>query len=111
MSIAATDPAITGKYQILHALNLDVTDSAYSEQQFAFIRAKEDHGFVVVANFSDKPTGLVKLTVPSEVLGDDNENITLKPLLSHEALALEKDGVNYKASFSMEGLETKVFAF
>lgn len=111
MAIAATNPAITGKYQSLHALNLDVTDSAYSEHQFAFIRAKEDHGFVVVANFSDKPTGLVKLTVPSEVLGDDDENITLKPLLSHEALALEKDGVNYKASFSMEGLETKVFAF
>ena len=111
MAIAATNPAIKGKYQSLHALNLDVTDSAYSEQQFAFVRAQGEHGFVVVANFNDKPTGAMKLVVPSNVLGKDSDRITLAPMLSHEGITLEKEGINYNASFSLEGLETKVFAF
>ena len=111
MGIAATNPAVTGEYQSLHALNLDVTDSAYSEQQFAFVRAQGEHGFVVVANFNDKPTGAMKLVVPSNVLGKDSDRITLAPMLSHEGITLEKEGINYNASFSLEGLETKVFAF
>lgn len=111
MAIAATNPAVTGEYQSLHALNLDVTDSAYSEQQFAFVRAQGEHGFVVVANFNDKPTGAMKLVVPSNVLGKDSDRITLAPMLSHEGIILEKAGINYNASFSLEGLETKVFAF
>ena len=111
MAIAATNPAVTGEYQSLHAFNLDVTDSAYSEQQFAFVRAQGEHGFVVVANFNDKPTGAMKLVVPSNVLGKDSDRITLAPMLSHEGITLEKEGINYNASFSLEGLETKVFAF
>ena len=111
MAIAATNPAVTGEYQSLHALNLDVKDSAYTEQQFAFVRAQGEHGFVVVANFNDKPTGAMKLVVPSNVLGKDSDRITLAPMLSHEGITLEKEGINYNASFSLEGLETKVFAF
>mgnify|MGYP000008790293 CR=1 FL=1 len=111
MAIAATNPAVTGEYQSLHALNLDVKDSAYTEQQFAFVRAQGEHGFVVVANFNDKPTGAMKLVVPSNVLGKDSDRITLAPMLSHEGITLEKAGINYNASFSLEGLETKVFAF
>ena len=40
MAIAATNPAVTGEYQSLHALNLDVKDSAYTEQQFALCARK-----------------------------------------------------------------------
>lgn len=111
MAIAATNPAVTGEYQSLHALNLDVKDSGYTEQQFAFVRAQGEHGFVVVANFNDKPTGAMKLVVPSNVLGKDSDRITLAPMLSHEGITLEKEGINYSASFSLEELETKVFAF
>ncbi|HBU52453.1 MAG TPA: alpha-amylase, partial [Alteromonas australica] len=111
MAIAATNPAVTGEYQSLHALNLDVKDSAYTEQQFAFVRAQGEHGFVVVANFNDKPTGAMKLVVPSNVFGEDSDRITLASMLSHEGITLEKEGIYYNASFSLEGLETKVFAF
>lgn len=111
MVIVATNPVVTGEYQSLHALNLDVKDSAYTEQQFAFVRAQGEHGFVVVANFDDKPTGAMKLVVPSNVLGKDSDRITLAPMLSHEGITLEKEGINYNASFTLEGLETKVFAF
>ena len=111
MSIAAGNPAIAGKYQSLHALNLGVEGSAYSEQQFTFARVKGEHGFVVISNFSEKPTGEIKFTVPASVLGEDSKNVTLEPLLSHDSINLEKDNVNYKVSLSLNGLETKVFAF
>nr|WP_240692182.1 alpha-amylase family protein [Alteromonas portus] len=111
MSIAAGNPAIAGKYQSLHALNLGVEGSAYSEQQFTFARVKGEHGFVVISNFSEKPTGEIKFTVPASVLGEDSKNVTLEPLLFHDSINLEKDNVNYKVSLSLNGLETKVFAF
>ncbi|MFZ8199906.1 alpha-amylase family protein [Alteromonas portus] len=111
MSIAAGNPAIAGKYQSLHALNLGVEGSAYSEQQFTFARVKGEHGFVVISNFSEKPTGEIKFTLPASVLGEDSKNVTLEPLLSHDSINLEKDNVNYKVSLSLNGLETKVFAF
>ena len=111
MSIAAANPAIVGEYQSLHALNLGVEDSAYSEQQFTFARVQDGHGFVVIANFSEKPTGHMEITVPASVLGEDIKINSLEPLLSHDSVSLEKDDVNYKASLSLDGLETKVFAF
>jgi hypothetical protein len=111
MSIAATNPAITGEYKSLHSMNLSVDDSAYSEQQFAFIRKKDGHGLVVIANFSDKSTGPIEFTIPLDVIGSDGEIKTLKPLLSHESISLEKGIINYQASLSLDGLETKVFAF
>lgn len=111
MSIAATNPAIVGEYQSLHALNLGVENSAYSEQQFTFARVQDDHGFVVIANFSDAPVGEIEFTVPASVLGANNKTISLEPLLSHGGISLEKDDVNYRASLSLDGLETKVFAF
>lgn len=111
MSIAATNPAITGNYESLHTLNLGVENSAYSEQQFTFARVQDDHGFVVIANFSDAPVGEIEFTVPASVLGANNKTISLEPLLSHDGISLEKDDVNYRASLSLDGLETKVFAF
>ncbi|AXT40398.1 alpha-amylase [Alteromonas sp. BL110] len=111
MSIAATNPAIVGEYQSLHSLNLGVENSAYSEQQFTFARVQDDHGFVVIANFSDAPVGKIEFTVPASVLGANNKTISLEPLLSHDSISLEKDDVNYRASLSLSGLETKVFAF
>ncbi|WP_251139960.1 alpha-amylase family protein [Alteromonas sp. ALT199] len=111
MSIAATNPAITGEYKSLHSMNLSVEDSAYSEQQFAFVRKKDGHGLVVIANFSDKSTGPIEFTIPLDVIGSDGEIKTLKPLLSHESISLEKGNINYETSLSLDGLETKVFAF
>ena len=111
MSIAATNPAIIGDYQSLHALNLGVENSAYSEQQFAFARVQDEHGFVAIANFSENPTGEMEIKVPASILGATNKTINLEPLLSHDGISLEKDDVNYRASLSLDGLETKVFAF
>ena len=111
MSIAASNPAIIGEYRSLHALNLGVENSAYSEQQFIFTRVQGEHGFVVIANFSEKPTGQMEMTVPAGVMGVSSKTISLEPLLSHDGISLEKDDVNYKASLSLNGLETKVFAF
>lgn len=111
MAIAATHPATTGEYKSLHALNLDIEGSVYSEKQFAFARVKGDRGFVVITNFSDASVSPIQLTLPSALLRNTSENVTLNPLLSHESLVLEKEGINYKASLSLDGLETKVFAF
>ena len=72
---------------------------------------QDDHGFVVIANFSDAPVGEIEFTVPASVLGANNKTISLEPLLSHDGISLEKDDVNYSASLSLDGLETKVFAF
>ena len=111
MNIAATNSAITGRYQSLHALNLSVEGSAYSEQQFAFIREKNDQGFIVIANFSDNATGPISLTVPASAIETAGNKLELKPLLSHDGLTLEQGEVNYRATTTLEALETKVFAF
>ncbi len=111
MSIAATNSAVVGEYQSLHALNLGVENSAYSEQQFTFARVQDDHGFLVIANFSDAPVGEIEFTVPASVLSANYKTISLEPLLSHDGIILEKGDVNYRASLSLDGLETKVFAF
>ena len=111
MNIAATNSAITGRYQSLHALNLNVEGSAYSEQQFAFIREKNDQGFIVIANFSDNATGPISLTVPASAIETAGNKLELKPLLSHDGLTLEQGEVNYRATTTLDALETKVFAF
>ena len=111
MNIATSNSAITGRYQSLHALNLGVEGSAYSEQQFAFIREKNDQGFIVIANFSDNATGPISLTVPASAIETAGNKLELKPLLSHDGLTLEQGEVNYRATTTLDALETKVFAF
>ncbi len=111
MNIAASHSAVTGKYTSLHAQNLSVEGSAYTEKQFAFVREKDGHGLLVVANFSDNSTGSIALTVPADVVKSDAESLTLNPLLSHESLTLEKGLNGYKATLSLEALETKVFSY
>ena len=111
MNIAATNSAITGRYQSLHALNLSVEGSAYSEQQFAFLREKNGQGIIVLANFSEAPTGPISLAVPASAIQASGNKLELKPLLSHDGLMLEQNEVNYRAITSLNALETKVFAF
>ena len=111
MNIAATNSAITGRYQSLHALNLSVEGSAYSEQQFAFLREKNGQGIIVLANFSEAPTGPISLAVPASAIQASGNKLELKPLLSHDGLTLEQNEVNYRAITSLNALETKVFAF
>ena len=111
MNIAATNSAITGRYQSLHALNLSVEGSAYSEQQFAFLREKNGQGIIVLANFSEAPTGPISLAVPATAMQASDSKLELKPLLSHDGLTLEQNEVNYRAITSLNALETKVFAF
>lgn len=111
MNIAATNSAINGRYQSLHALNLGEKDSAYSEKQFAFLREENDQGFIVIANFSDNATGPISLIVPASAIKASSNNLALKPLLSHKGVALEQEGANYRAIITLDALETKVFAF
>ena len=111
MNIAATNSAITGRYQSLHALNLSVEGSAYSEQQFAFLREKNGQGIIVLANFSETPTGPISLAVPASAIQASGNKLELKPLLSHDGLMLEQGEVNYRATTTLGALETKVFAF
>ena len=111
MNIAATNSAITGRYQSLHAPNLNVEGSAYSEQQFAFLREKNGQGIIVLANFSEAPTGPISLAVPASAIQASGNKLELKPLLSHDGLTLEQNEVNYRAITSLNALETKVFAF
>ena len=111
MNIAATNSAITGRYQSLHAPNLNVEGSAYSEQQFAFLREKNGQGIIVLANFSEAPTGPISLAVPATAMQASDSKLELKPLLSHDGLTLEQNEVNYRAITSLNALETKVFAF
>ena len=111
MNIAATNSAITGRYQSLHAPNLNVEGSAYSEQQFAFLREKNGQGIIVLANFSEAPTGPISLAVPASAMQASGNKLELKPLLSHDGLTLEQNEVNYRAITSLNALETKVFAF
>ena len=111
MNIAATNSAITGRYQSLHALNLSVEGSAYSEQQFAFVREKNGQGIIVLANFSETPTGPISLAVPASAIQASGNKLELKPLLSHDGLMLEQGEVNYRATTTLDALETKVFAF
>lgn len=111
MNIAATNSAITGRYQSLHALNLSVEGSAYSEQQFAFLREKNGQGIIVLANFSETPTGPISLAVPATAIQASGSSLDLKPLLSHDGLMLEQGEVNYRATTTLGALETKVFAF
>ena len=111
MNIAATNSAITGRYQSLHALNLSVEGSAYSEQQFAFLREKNGQGIIVLANFSEAPTGPISLAVPASAIQASGNKLELKPLLSHDGLMLEQGEVNYRATTTLDALETKVFAF
>lgn len=111
MNIAATNSAINGRYQSLHALNLSEKDSAYSEKQFAFLREENDQGFIVIANFSDNATGPISLIVPASAIKASSNNLALKPLLSHKGVTLEQEGANYRAIITLDALETKVFAF
>ena len=111
MNIAATHSAINGRYKSLHALNLSEKDSAYSEQQFAFVREENDQGFIVIANFSDNATGPISLIVPASAIKASSNNLALKPLLSHKGITLEQEGANYRAIMTLDALETKVFAF
>lgn len=111
MNIAATHSAINGRYKSLHALNLSEKDSAYSEQQFAFVREKNDQGFIVIANFSNNATGPISLIVPASAIKASSNNLALKPLLSHKGITLEQEGANYRAIITLDALETKVFAF
>ena len=111
MNIAATHSAINGRYKSLHALNLSEKDSAYSEQQFAFVREENDQGFIVIANFSDNATGPISLIVPASAIKASSNNLALKPLLSHKGITLEQEGANYRAIITLDALETKVFAF
>ncbi|WP_371194684.1 alpha-amylase family glycosyl hydrolase [Glaciecola sp. SC05] len=53
MRISAHHPAMSGQYQNLHRLNLDA-GSAYSEQQFAFVRYTQNKALLVLSNFSDE---------------------------------------------------------
>ena len=111
MNIATSNSAITGRYQSLHALNLSVEGSAYSEQQFAFLREKNGQGIIVLANFSETPTGPISLAVPATAIQASGSSLDLKPLLSHDGLMLEQGEVNYRATTTLGALETKVFAF
>ncbi len=111
MNIAATHSAINGRYQSLHALNLSEKDSAYSERQFAFLREGNDQGFIVIANFSENATGPISLIVPASAIKASSNNLALKPLLSHKGVTLEQEGANYRATITLDALETKVFAF
>ena len=111
MNIATSNSAITGRYQSLHALNLGVEGSAYSEQQFAFLREKNGQGIIVLANFSETPTGPISLAVPATAIQASGSSLDLKPLLSHDGLMLEQGEVNYRATTTLGALETKVFAF
>lgn len=111
MKIATSNSAIAGRYQSLHALNLGVEGSAYSEQQFAFVREKNGQGIIVLANFSETPTGPISLAVPATAIQASGSSLDLKPLLSHDGLMLEQGEVNYRATTTLDALETKVFAF
>lgn len=111
MTIAATNKAVLGEFVSLHDINLAIENSNYSEQQFAFARVENGHGFIVIANFSENSVNNITLTIPQAPLNIDDPQQTLSALLSHDALQLEKRGDNYNASISLNGLETRVYAF
>ena len=111
MTIAATNKAVLGEFVSLHDINLAIENSNYSEQQFAFARVEHGHGFIVIANFSENSVNNITLTIPQATLNIDNPQQTLSALLSHDALQLEKHGENYNSSLSLNGLETRVYAF
>jgi glycosidase len=111
MGIVATNPAVTGKYESLHALNLAADGTAYTEMQFAFMREKNEHGIVVIANFSTESTGPITLTIPISSLQKNTTELTLEPLLTHKGITFNLSGSNYTATLSLNGLETRVFAF
>lgn len=111
MTIAATNKAVLGEFVSLHDINLAIENSDYSEQQFAFARVKNGHGFIVIANFSENSVTNVRLTIPQATLNTDNPQQTLAALLSHDAMQLEKRGDSYDTSLSLNGLETRIYAF
>jgi len=106
MAIASTHPAVSGRYISLHALNKNTEN--YTEQQFAFARVNGKHRILVVANFSESPTGAFSLTLPSDLMNNVGAS-SITPLLPHENVIVDKN--NNALTLSLDGLETKVFSF
>ncbi len=114
MNIAAHNEAINGEFISLHKQNLDVPNSTYSEQHFAFARVKNGQGFIVVSNFSENDVSDLTLTLPQNLLSESVgslEHSALEPMLPHEPLSLNATENGYTATLSLKGLETKVFSF
>lgn len=114
MNIAAHNEAINGEFISLHKQNLDVPNSTYSEQHFAFARVKNGQGFIVVSNFSENDVSNLTLTLPQNLLSESVgslEHSALEPMLPHDPLSLNATENGYTATLSLKGLETKVFSF
>lgn len=111
MAIAAENDAIHGDFVNLHSINLNVAGSAYSEKQFAFARIKDGHGFIVIANFDEKPLNNVTLNLPKSLLSSKGKKSALSALLDHDDAVLTEQSEHYKTPLSLGPLETKVFSF
>jgi hypothetical protein len=110
MDIAATNSAVTGKFISLHRDSLN-NNSSYSERQFAFARVKDNHGFIVVANFDTAPVNNAVLTLSNDVSNTFSANQELSPLLNHTGVTLNDNENGYGITVDLQPLETKVFAF
>jgi glycosidase len=110
MDIAATNSAVTGKFISLHRDSLN-NNSSYSERQFAFARVKDNHGFIVVANFDTAPVNNAVLTLSNDFSNTFSANQELSPLLDHMGVTLNDNENGYDITVDLQPLETKVFAF
>ena len=72
MLISANHPAMLGKYQSLHSLNVKNAQNdnvnQYSNSQFSFVRWTEDKALIVVSNFSEDDLSTVTVKLPISLL-------------------------------------------
>jgi glycosidase len=68
LNISAYHPAMRGNYDNIHAFNVGLS-SAYSEQQFAFVRRSDEKVLIVVSNFSEQAIS-TELHIPMDLIFD-----------------------------------------
>lgn len=110
MNISARHPTMLGKYQSLHAANID-KQSAYSQAQFAFVRYTGNLALIVVSNFSEESTSFA-LHLPQELHAAWNiqsSNLVLKDLLSGEENTVLLNNSNATIAIDLDGLSSRVY--
>lgn len=66
LTFSATQPALTGNYQPIHAENLSL-GGGYTERQLAFVRWRDQQRVLVVSNFADHAVTF-SLQIPANII-------------------------------------------
>lgn len=103
LNISAKHPAMQGDYISLHSINR-FAQRGYKQNQFAFARAINGQGVIVVSNFDAENEAEYQLKVPQEVMQRLrlSKQTMLQDLLSNQRLTLVVDPDSGQGSINIK---------